>query len=185
MSRLRRVDRLILAECCDDTILLDTDDQDLLISQLSAKNDSSHALYTRILVLSVVAEMPVLTFLIRLIVVKQVKYIVHFILLSLLCLIGALYDVTAVGNQLSSNRRLPQDLIRGILSFKLLCVVHGLLLIQFYMAIYRQHGFQLHFVFLLLPLINFVSMIMVRLWYTQTAIDIRRLYDLRYKFKSI
>lgn len=184
MSRTRRVDRQILSECVDDSTPLDSEDQDLLISQLTAENESTNALYTKLLVLSVVAEFPVMSYMIRTIIGKQTKFMVQFILLSLLCLIGALYDISAVGNRLSRIDTLPHNLIQGIFSFKLLCVINGLILLQFYMGIHRVYGLQVKFIFVLLPLINFVIMIMIRQWHTQMATDIRRLYDLRYKFKS-
>lgn len=184
MSRLRRIDRLILSECVDDSIPLDSEDQDLLISQLTAENEHTNALYTKLLVLSVVAEFPVMTYMLRAIIGKQAKFMIQFILLSLLCLIGSLYDISAVGNHLSRIDTLPHNLIQGIFSFKLLCVINGLMLLQFYMGIYRLYGLQVKFMFLLLPLMNFVIMIMVRQWHSQTATDIRRLHDLRYKFKS-
>lgn len=185
MSRVRRLDRLILSECIDDTTPLDSEDQDLLISQLTAENETTNALYIKLLVLSVVAEFPVISYMIRAIIGKQPKYMIQFILLSFLCLIGSLYDISAVGNRLRRIDTLPQNLIQGIFSFKLLCVINGLMLLQFYMGIYRVHGLQVKFMFVLLPLMNFVIMIMVRQWHTQTATDIRRLHDLRYKFKTL
>lgn len=163
---------------------MDEDDQDLLIGQLSAENDGNHALYTRILVSSIVIEFPIVAFLIRAIISREAKYTVHFMLLSLLCLIGALYDVSAVGARLQHSPLVPTSLVHGLFSFKLLCVVNGLLLVQFYTGIYRQYGYKNVYMFLVMPLVNYIMMILVRKWHALTAANIQHLYGLRYKFKS-
>lgn len=183
MSRLRRVDKALIAESSDD-FPMDSDDQELLLSQLSDKNNGSHALYTRILILSIVAEFPAVTFLIRSIIGKDLKLTAYYILLSLLCLVGALYDLSAVANLVRVNF-ISDQWKRRVISFSLLCVVNAILLVQFYWTIYRQHGLHIKFLFLVLPVVNYVVMILVRNWYTHTAEEIRQLYDLRYKFKSV
>lgn len=185
MTRLRRIDRLLLAESADEAHPIDSDDQELLISQLLAENNGSHAFYTRILVLTVLAEIPAGTLFLRAFVGREARHVVHFVLLSILCLIGLLYDVSALGTLLGLVGGVPEQVIRRAISFPLLCVVNGLLLVQFYLAIYRQHGFQAKFMILVLPAINYVVMILVRSWHFQTAESIRGLYALRYKFKNV
>ncbi|KAF3987622.1 hypothetical protein FT663_04384 [Candidozyma haemuli var. vulneris] len=186
MSRLRKVDRAIL----EQNEPIDTEDQELLISQLRQKNDENLTLYTRVLALSVVVELPILLWLTKTADSKRDKtlFTILIVLSSILSLLNLLYDVSAIGDHVSRrlisrdwNRNVAQ-VARYVLSYHGVNVLNALLLLQLGNAA-RQSGFKN--MYCIVPVGNLIMVFLLRKWHTDIKGNVKELDGLKYDYKGV
>lgn len=179
--RHRKVDRAIL----EQNEPLDSDDQDLVISLLTAENDLSLKLYKKILALSILVEIPPLVLLARgvsqapLLKVAMASLIV---LLNFLTLVNTIFEV-------ESASRLFPPLVRKYLGklmhFRGLCGLNVVLLVQMiYVAFWRE---QLGWmgVFTVVPIGNLVTLVLLKYWHQGVEQEVAGLHALKYKYKNV
>lgn len=186
MSRLRKLDRAIL----DQNGPIDIDDQDLLITQLRQKNDESFALYTKVLALSIVVELPILLWLAKTADLTRTRTLISVIMIlsSLLSLMILLYDVNVLGNHLlvHINGRVRSAklalLIRFIFSYKGVNILNSVLLLQLGGEL-RKLG--LKGMYCVVPAGNLIMALLVRRWHTEIKGNVKELDGLKYDYKTV
>ncbi|PVH14592.1 uncharacterized protein CXQ87_002737 [Candidozyma duobushaemuli] len=186
MSRLRKVDRAIL----DQNEPIDTEDQELLITQLRQRNDENLAIYTKVLALSVVVELPILVWLTRTANSKKEKLSLTLLitLSSILSLLNLLYDVNVLGEHVSRKLRskawaqgLAQP-VRLALSYHGMNILNLILLLQLGAAAW-QSG--LKSMYCIVPMGNLVMVLLMRKWHTEIKGNVKELDGLRYDYKGV
>lgn len=186
MSRLRKVDRAIL----EQNEPIDTDDQELLITQLRQKNDENLAIYTKVLALSVVVELPVLLWLTKTADLRndRLTFTLLITLSSALSLVNLLYDVGILGEHLLRklilrgwDGRLAQP-VRKALSYSGVNFLNLILLFQLAMAA-RAQG--LKSMYCLVPAGNLVMVFCMRKWHTEIKGNVKELDGLKYDYKGV
>lgn len=176
MSRRRRVDKKIL----DLDGPIDSDDQELLISELSARNDDAYSVYSLVLQVSIVLELLPLVLLARTSPDRwQRTWVLVLLVLScLLCFVNARYDVAPVAR----NWSLPA---RRLVTFTGVNCINATLLAQLlYAAVVKLPSFA-KALYCLVPVGNLATVILIRHWHNETAGQVGELQGLRYKFKSV
>lgn len=175
MTRLRRVDRTILAESADP---LDEDDQAALIADFSLLNNASLRIASRVLVASVVVELPVMLYVTRL-VSRDLGLTVLVVLCNLLTLVNGLYEVPAGFR----HPRLPA-VFSAVLSSNGIFAVNMVMWLQMMYSASARHGFLARLLCLVLPGVNAVAIALMRMWHRNMEAQIGQLDQLRYKFKT-
>lgn len=186
MSRLRKVDRAIL----EQNEPIDTDDQELLITQLRQRNDENLAIYTKVLALSVVVELPLLLWLTKTADLRsdRLTFMLLITLSSALSLVNLLYDVGILGDHLLRkltlrgwNGGLAQP-IRIALSYSGVNILNLILLLQLALAA-RAQG--LKGMYCLVPVGNLVMVFCMRRWHTEIRGNVKELDGLKYDYKGV
>lgn len=159
MSRLRKVDRAILAL----NEPLDSQDQELVIELLRAQNNESHILYRKVMVLAIVVE------------ILPLAHAAKSANSALVVMLSILSSVLLVASAWYGNRFKHVKWLDGGNSV----VVAATVLILWKKAV----GWQA--VFALVLLANLATVFLLRKWHTSVGDDVQRLQHLRYKFKNV
>lgn len=159
MSRLRKVDRAILAL----NEPLDSQDQELVIELLQKQNNENHLLYRKVMVLAIVVEILPLTHAAKS--ANSALVVMLSILSSVLLVASAWY-----GNRFGHVKWLDRG--NG-------AVVTVTAWILWKKAL-RWQG-----VFVLVLVANLATVIMLRQWHRSVGEGVQDLHHLRYKFKSV
>lgn len=180
MSRLRRFDKAVL----DLNEPLDSDDQDLLITGFIRANDDSFSLYTKILGALILIEIPILLW-----AIKELDPLSHAslktmtVLLScILTLVNLVYDVSKVGNQITSRIRSTTmgKVIAKVISFHGINLLNGILLVQLSLLIQWRLASLYYFV----PVGNLITMNLLFRWHEQIKGNVKELGGLKYDYKE-
>ncbi|GEQ69230.1 hypothetical protein JCM33374_g2901 [Metschnikowia sp. JCM 33374] len=202
MSRLRRLDRAILSEGADSTPI-DSDDQESLIAHLAEQNNASRRFFLRVLIASILVEIPISVLGMRLS-VGGARPVALLLVCHVLTLINGLYDFQhpseargelfggAFGASIDvETTRRNTDVVgklvsagKWLLSFYGILVLNTVVLLQLLRQVYLLHGFEAIDTLLILPVINIIAMALVRKWYGDISREIRALHGLKYKFKT-
>ncbi|OBA23126.1 hypothetical protein METBIDRAFT_99350 [Metschnikowia bicuspidata var. bicuspidata NRRL YB-4993] len=195
MSRLRRLDRAILTEAADITPL-DSEDQEQLIVQLANYNDTSLRLFLKVLVGSILLEIPVSVFAMKHS-VGGTRPVALLIVCHVLTLVNCLYDfkqpseTAAAGSLCAYLLTFDGPRFRSlvfvsthIFSFYGILVLNTVVLIQLLCRVYAAHRFQALDMLLVLPVVNLVAVALIRKWYRDVSQEILGLHGLKYKFKT-
>lgn len=179
--RHRKVDRAIL----DQNEPLDSDDQDLVISLLAAENDHSLKLYKKVLVFSILVEMPILVLLARGVASTPLNSVVItglMVLLNLVTLINTVFDVEAASTAFPV---VVNAWLGRLMNFYGLCGINTAMLIQMaYIAFWKENlGWK--GIFTVVPVGNLVTLVLLRNWHDGVARDVVGLHGLRYKYKNV
>lgn len=179
--RHRKVDRSIL----DQNEPLDSEDQELLISQLAGENDSSLRLYKKVLVLSVLVEIPPLVFLARAVsVTPSVKVVLPslLLLLNILTVVNTVFNVGAVSSVLPDTAF--AQMLGKLITFKSVCVMNGVIVCQLLYVAFGREKLGWVGIFTVVPVGNLITLILLRTWHDSISKEFRSLHDLKYKFKT-
>lgn len=184
MSRLRRVDRAIIADSAHD-VPLDSDDQEILISQLAAENNDSLKFALRILTFSALLEIPLSTYALARADAgggSTVLLLVSHVMTLVLCV----YELPRgwVRQYRSSPYLAPVMPAADLaVSFGGAASINAFVLAE---AVYlaTRSGLHLKHLYFVLPAVNLVAVILARSWHWSVAGDIDGLHDLKYKFKT-
>lgn len=159
MSRLRKVDRAILAL----NEPLDSQDQELVIELLQTENNETHILYRKVIVLAIVVEILPLAHAAKS--ADSALVVMLSILSSVLLMASAWY-----GNRIKNV---------FLLDWGNSAVVAAAVLILWKKAV----GWPAVFVLVLVA--NLVTVVLLRKWHRSVGEDVKQLHHLRYKYKNV
>lgn len=179
--RHRKLDRAIL----DQNEPLDSDDQDLVISLLTAENDHSLKLYKKVLALSILVELPPLVLLARRLAstpLLNAVIVSLMVLLNFATLINTVFDVEAASKAFPA---VVKVWLGKLTNFYGLCGINAVLIVQMaYVAFWRENLGWMG-VFVVVPIGNLVTLVLLRNWHDGVAREVAGLRGLRYKYKNV
>lgn len=169
MSRVRKLDRAIL----DESGPIDSEDQDGLVHALSSENSAAFRRYARILLLSMVVELPAVLYLARF--AHTPHAAVLLLMLMLLSLVCCIYDVLAVGRSV--------QYVGKVVNKTVVFAVNALVLVQLAVVVWRQH-MGLYALFVVVPVANAVQVVVLHVLHDGIGNEVLGLRGLQYKYKA-
>lgn len=180
LMRHRKLDRAIL----DQNEPLDLEDQDLVISQLTAENNENLIFYKKCLAASILVELPPLLLLARAVAPTLLKSVLSFliVLLNCLLLLNTIFDVETVSKVVYTHTQVN---VAKVLNFNGVSVLNGVLVAQLLYVAFLKEKLGWTAVFAVVPVGNLVTLVLLRNWHSAVALDLNNLHGLKYKFKSV
>lgn len=179
--RHRKLDRAIL----DQNEPLDSDDQELVISLLTAENDQSLKLYKKVLALSILVEMPVLVLSARRVAstpLLSAVIVSLMVLLNLATLLNTVFDVEAASKAFPA---VVKVWLGRLTNFYGLCGINAVLIVQVVYVAFWRESLGWKGMFVVVPMGNLVTLILLRNWHDGVAREVTGLSGLRYKYKNV
>lgn len=181
MSRVRRIDKAVL----ELNEPLDSQDQELLISDFIRRNDDSLAMYTKVLGALILFEIPLLVWIIRAIdpYPRTALKIITITLSCVLTLINLSYDIGKMADQINQQVQnvTRAAIVKRLVSFGSINVINALLLLKLATVIERSWISLYYFV----PLGNLITMNLLYYWHEQMKGNVKELNGLKYDYKSV
>lgn len=186
-SRLRRLDKSILRAGDDygedeptSHVLLDIDEQEDLIQSLQLENQETYTTYKKYLLFMIRIQLPCIILLELM--HRQRDLQALLILLSLLMtLINIQFETAKFDPAVVVSHRPTASAIGYLVDHN--SVINGMICIQLvYLFIVAGELTKMYY---LLPLINFGSLQLFRVWFSSTSKDVELLNSLKYKYKNV
>lgn len=175
------MDRAIL----DQNEPLDSEDQELVISQLSLENDASLKLYKKVLALSILVEIPPLVMLARAVThapLLKVLLVSLLVLLNFLTLVNTVFDVKVALQTLPHK---VQGTVGRLVTFEGVSIINGILVVQMLYITFWEERLGWMGIFTVVPIGNLITLMLLRSWHEGVALELEGLHGLKYKFKNV